>query len=339
VEHDDANLGDMINLFWEEFDFFHNKAGPFENREHIRVSGDVRSGASHIWHSKNSLRYTKVFGQLACRVCSKILGIGSAERAWGDVKHLKTNKKATFLTNDMIQSYVCDDVFKCMKLSLEQGDVEKFDEKWSKMFSIRQAYWKHPRGSKFARRYGFPKEGYEAMVKKRFKKKPMYTQDDMDLRLLAPFDDGPIVEGEVVEELIFVNFITGLELGIQMPSLTYLHESAKQPTMGQTYVEEDKELRFRMNWGRHLTPWPNHLSKWNRTEEHQKRISVHYYTYTQYHPGYLTIKENLVEDSVETGIKSPEPKGTKRRRESESHTVAMVITTPPPKWAGHCKER
>jgi hypothetical protein len=27
-------------------------------------------------------------------VCSKILGIGSAERAWGDVKHLKTNKRS-----------------------------------------------------------------------------------------------------------------------------------------------------------------------------------------------------------------------------------------------------
>jgi hypothetical protein len=58
------------------------------------VSGDVRSGAAHIWHSKNSLRYTKVFGKLACRVCSKILGIGTAERAWGDVKHLKTNKRS-----------------------------------------------------------------------------------------------------------------------------------------------------------------------------------------------------------------------------------------------------
>jgi hypothetical protein len=58
------------------------------------------------------------------------------------------------------------------------------------------------------------------VVKKRFRKKPMYTQADMDLRLLAPFEEGTIVEGEVVEELIFVNFITGPELGIQMPSLT-----------------------------------------------------------------------------------------------------------------------
>jgi hypothetical protein len=47
----------------------------------------------------------------------------------------------------------------------------------------------------------------------------------------------------------------------------------------------------------------------------------------------------MVEDSVETGIKSPEPEGKKRCRESESHTVAMVVTTPPPKWVGHYKER
>lgn len=94
VEHDLYKLGDLINLFWEEFEFFHSKSGPFENRDHIWVSGDIRSGSSHIWHSKNSLRYTKIFGQFACRVCSKILGIGSAERAWGDVKHLKTNKRS-----------------------------------------------------------------------------------------------------------------------------------------------------------------------------------------------------------------------------------------------------
>jgi hypothetical protein len=37
VEHDAA-----------KFDFFHNKAGPFENREYIWVSVDVHLGASHI---------------------------------------------------------------------------------------------------------------------------------------------------------------------------------------------------------------------------------------------------------------------------------------------------
>jgi hypothetical protein len=63
----------------------------------------------------------------------------------------------------MVQSYVCDEAFKRMKQSLERGYVEKFDEKWSEMYGIRKAYWKHPGGSKFARRNGFPKEGYKAV--------------------------------------------------------------------------------------------------------------------------------------------------------------------------------
>jgi hypothetical protein len=82
----------------------------------------------------------------------------------------------------------------------------------------------------------------------------------------------------MIEELIFDNFITGLELGIRMPSLTYLHESAKEPTAGQAYVEDYKEMRFRMNWGRNLTLWPEHLRDRNRTLDKQKHISVHYNT-------------------------------------------------------------
>jgi hypothetical protein len=48
----------------------------------------------YIWHKKETLRFTQIFGKFACRVCSKILGIGSAERSWGDVKHLKVNKRS-----------------------------------------------------------------------------------------------------------------------------------------------------------------------------------------------------------------------------------------------------
>jgi hypothetical protein len=47
----------------------------------------------------------------------------------------------------------------------------------------------------------FPRGGYNAVVKKRFRKKPLYTQDGMDLQLLAPFDNGTILGGEMIEEL------------------------------------------------------------------------------------------------------------------------------------------
>jgi hypothetical protein len=130
----------------------------------------------------------------------------------------------------MVESYVCDEAFKRMRQSLQRGDVENFDETWSKMFGIRQAYWKHPRGLRYARCEGVPKEGYEPVVKKRCRKYPMYTQDNIDLRLLEPFGNGTIVEEEMVEESIFVNFITGSEVGKHMPPNSYIHESAKEPT-------------------------------------------------------------------------------------------------------------
>jgi hypothetical protein len=54
----------------------------------------------------------------------------------------------------------------------------------------------------------------------------------MDIRLLEPFDNGAIVEKEMVEELIFNSFITGPEVGIRMPPNAYIHESAKEPIEG-----------------------------------------------------------------------------------------------------------
>ena len=38
-----------------------------------------------LWHQKYLLPLTKVLGFVACRVISKVLGIGEAERSWGDV--------------------------------------------------------------------------------------------------------------------------------------------------------------------------------------------------------------------------------------------------------------
>ena len=35
-----------------------------------------------------------MLGFVACRVCSKVLGIGMAERAWGDLKLIKDGNRA-----------------------------------------------------------------------------------------------------------------------------------------------------------------------------------------------------------------------------------------------------
>jgi hypothetical protein len=51
-------------------------------------------GDSYLWHEKYSLRSTKVLGFVACRVTSKLVGIGAAERCWGGVKQIKTGKRS-----------------------------------------------------------------------------------------------------------------------------------------------------------------------------------------------------------------------------------------------------
>ena len=68
----------MIDKFWDEYEQFASKTGVFANRS-IWDTPDIHENRSHVWHKKNSLRYTEFFGKFFCIVTSKILGIGSAE--------------------------------------------------------------------------------------------------------------------------------------------------------------------------------------------------------------------------------------------------------------------
>ena len=94
MDHDKDRMGEMINTFWNEFEYFQSHTGPYSEREYIYKNHADLDKRAYLWHKKESLRYTTYFGEFACRVCSKILGIGSAERSWGDVKTLKTNKRS-----------------------------------------------------------------------------------------------------------------------------------------------------------------------------------------------------------------------------------------------------
>jgi hypothetical protein len=92
---DSDELADVMNTFWEEFEQFKNKSGPFQ-KAYIwsEQNRDLLLGKSHLWHKKNSYFQTKILGKFACRICSKIVGMGSAERNWGDVKYLKSEKRS-----------------------------------------------------------------------------------------------------------------------------------------------------------------------------------------------------------------------------------------------------
>jgi hypothetical protein len=76
VEYNTEKMGELINRFWQEFEEFQTKTGPYANRECIfRSHIDLSNGNLHFWHKKETLRLTTIFGRFACRVCSKILGI------------------------------------------------------------------------------------------------------------------------------------------------------------------------------------------------------------------------------------------------------------------------
>ena len=77
---------EILDTFYKELGDFQNKRGFFNNDKiwFIAAKPDTYSAE---WHRNYSLPFTKILGKFACRVTSKICGIGEAERQW------KFNKK------------------------------------------------------------------------------------------------------------------------------------------------------------------------------------------------------------------------------------------------------
>jgi hypothetical protein len=90
----DDELFTIYQTFWTEFDQFQTKTGTSYSRGWIWKSDEIKRGNCHRWHKLYSVPFTMVFGIVACRVCSKPLGCGNAERNWGNFKHLKSGKRS-----------------------------------------------------------------------------------------------------------------------------------------------------------------------------------------------------------------------------------------------------
>jgi hypothetical protein len=82
----------LIDTFMEEYGDFTNKRGMFA-RDNIWIMAADENAKAYRWHFKYSLTTTKVLGKLACLVLSKILGIGTAERNWKQVKAVKSGQR------------------------------------------------------------------------------------------------------------------------------------------------------------------------------------------------------------------------------------------------------
>ena len=73
-----------------------------------------------FWRQKYSPPCKKVIGFVACRVKSKILGIGAAERSWGDVKTIKSGKRSDIIS-DVSEKHIS--VYK--SACIESSRIEK----------------------------------------------------------------------------------------------------------------------------------------------------------------------------------------------------------------------
>ena len=82
----------LIDTFMEEYGDFTNKRGMFA-RDNIWIMAKDENAKAYRWYYKYSLTTTKVLGKLACLVLSKILGIGTAERNWKQVKAVKSGQR------------------------------------------------------------------------------------------------------------------------------------------------------------------------------------------------------------------------------------------------------
>ena len=88
-----------LDLFRTEYTAFDNKVGSYDADEFTCKIKDISDGNSHLWHQKYSLSFTKVLGFASCRVTSKFIGIGAAERSWGDVKTIKYGKRYAIISD------------------------------------------------------------------------------------------------------------------------------------------------------------------------------------------------------------------------------------------------
>ena len=117
---------EIVDTFWNEFKAFQNCTEPFHHPSRW-ATPDVSSGRSHLWYEKYSLPYTTVLGFVACRVCSKLCGIGPAERGWAAVKTVKRDKRSHLGGESMEKRSVIYITAKQQEARLNLAQKEKLD--------------------------------------------------------------------------------------------------------------------------------------------------------------------------------------------------------------------
>jgi hypothetical protein len=113
-----------LNTFFYQLGLFHNKEGVYETP---RIWNDTNAltGQSHLWHKEHTMRFEFTsLGFTACRVASKILGIGAAERSWGDVKRIIGDRRLSMSSKKIHQQSVIY-TSNCIQAKKQELTVDK----------------------------------------------------------------------------------------------------------------------------------------------------------------------------------------------------------------------
>jgi hypothetical protein len=117
---------DTCDTFWTKWSDFGNKLDAFSSKRMWNSEPAVQ-GKSYVFHERYSLKVTTVLGYVACRVTSKVLGIGAAERSWGDVKQLKTDKRSHLSVDAIEQQSIIFEAASMHKARIVREEAEKLD--------------------------------------------------------------------------------------------------------------------------------------------------------------------------------------------------------------------
>ena len=133
VNTDVTTPADIVDLFWAEYKEFTMKTGHYA-KPGKWLTDDVRKGRSHSWHEKYSFHHTTILGFVGCRVTSKSLGIGAAERSWAGTKVIKHSKRANLGGESIEKRSILYTSARMSEARVKNRELEKIDAGPSGMF-------------------------------------------------------------------------------------------------------------------------------------------------------------------------------------------------------------
>lgn len=179
-----------MNLFWTDYDEFQNKKGHYA-RTNIWNSPYLISGESYLWHGQctHGWTHSKLFSKACCRLTSKPLGIGAAERCWGAVKHLKKDKRAHLSAEKAEKQATIFSSSAIKRAQLERKTRRNFKE--SK--GLPDDYWGEDDFDKSMEEYG-----YQAMAKKKARREFRAYLEDWEKEIAVKQD--PVSEAKLLNK-------------------------------------------------------------------------------------------------------------------------------------------